>query len=197
MGRGASLTISSGQNVIIGAPSQWTSRKLLRGMTKLGKMFDRRSPIIYYLAPDYEKPSWGMGLLYRHVEILRQHGMEASVVHQKAAFRVSWLHHEAPIVYLDDVTFMPRPQDILVVPEVLATCQSVLQLGCRHFIFVQNSFLILNRAELAFSYSDLGYERAITIMPHLQTILGQFYGINASIIPPYVAPYSFCRAVRD
>ncbi|HEX6199326.1 MAG TPA: hypothetical protein VF150_03600, partial [Thermoanaerobaculia bacterium] len=79
-----------------------------------------RSPRIHYLAPDYDQPSWGVGLLYEHVRLLRDLGFEARVIHERAPFRLGWLDHEVPVAHLDALEEAPGEDDLLVVPETLA-----------------------------------------------------------------------------
>ena len=150
-----------------------------------------RGPQVYYLAPDYDAPSWGVGLLYHHVRILRELGFEAFVVHKRAPFRLRWLDLDVPIRYLDSGGFQPRPQDLLVVPEVLAHDPTLPAMPCRRIVFVQGSFLILNGAETAIDYRDLGYEEAIAVLPHVRDIVARHCGLTPALVPPFVAPYFF------
>jgi hypothetical protein len=77
---------------------------------------DRRPPIIYYLAPDYDTPSWGIGLLQTRVPYAKN-GINASILHNKSPFRLSWIESDVPVTYLDSPSFRPRRRAILVVPE--------------------------------------------------------------------------------
>ena len=150
-----------------------------------------RTPQVYYLAPDYDAPSWGVGLLYHHVRILRELGFEAFVVHKRAPFRLRWLDLDVPIRYLDSGGFQPRPQDLLVVPEVMVHDPTLPAMPCRRIVFVQGSFLILNGAETAIDYRDLGYEEAIAVLPHVRDIVARHCGLTPALVPPFVAPYFF------
>jgi len=69
---------------------------------------------IYYWAPDNDKPSWGIGLLYHHVRLLRQAGFEAWVLHRTPPFRISWMEADVPILYLEESAFALQPDDFLV-----------------------------------------------------------------------------------
>jgi hypothetical protein len=153
-------------------------------------MLGRKKPSIYYHAPDYPAPSWGIGLIYKHVELLRKNGYDAAVVHRRFPFQLDWLETDAPVVYLD-AGFSPKRRDILVVPETEARHQSLRRLHCRKLVFVQGSFLILNRLAEAVTYPQLGYEQAIVIMPHTRVIVERHFDVPASIVPPFIAPYFF------
>lgn len=57
---------------------------------------------IYYLCPDSRTPVGGIRVIYRHVDILNEHGIPAFVVHKKMGFRVPWFENNTPIVYWCD-----------------------------------------------------------------------------------------------
>lgn len=146
---------------------------------------------IYYLVADYDVPSWGIGLLYHHVRLLREAGFEAFVLHERAPFRLSWLDLEAPIRYRDDPAFRPTPSDVLVVPEVLASSARELPYPCRRVVFVQGTFLILSEVDAAFDYRELGYEAALAVLPHSKQIVATHFGLEPMLVPPFIAPYFF------
>jgi glycosyltransferase involved in cell wall biosynthesis len=152
---------------------------------------------IYYLAPDYDLPSWGIGLLYHHVRLLRALGFDAFVLHEKAPFRLSWLNVDVPIRYLDAgflrAGFRPDPADILVVPEVRANSSVAASLPCRRAVFVQGGFLILNPFDRAMDYRDLGFEAAIAVLPHIRDIVAKHFGLSPAVVPPFVAPYFYVK----
>ncbi len=150
------------------------------------------SPEIFYLVPDYDRPSWGVGLLYGHVRLLRSCGFRARVIHHREPFRLSWMDSgDLPVQYLDSTAFQPRPQDFLVIPEVLAREARELAFQCRRVIFFQGSYHILSGVGDAEGLHDLGFEFAITVLPHVRDVLEKHFSIEAEVVPPYVAPYFF------
>jgi glycosyltransferase involved in cell wall biosynthesis len=56
---------------------------------------------IYFLTPDYDFPSGGVRIIYRHVDILNAHGIPAYVLHRKDGFRCDWFKNSTPVAYLD------------------------------------------------------------------------------------------------
>lgn len=155
-----------------------------------------RRPSVYYLVPDYDQPSWGIGLLYRHVEMLRNNRVDAHVLHRRSGFSLSWLETDVPIVHLDDPSFQIDDNDVLVVPELLAKEGTKVGGSCRRVVFVQGSFLILQPFEHAISYADLGYERAMVILPHVKEVVERHFGITADVISPFIAQYFFADGDR-
>jgi hypothetical protein len=146
---------------------------------------------IDYLAPDYERPSWGMALLYAHVRLLREQGYDARVLHQRAPFRARWLEAPAALAHLDSLDREPSSADLLVVPEVMAAQAATLPFAWRRIVFVQGSFLIPAGLEGAADYRQLGYERALATLPHMAAVIERHFGVSVDLVPPFVAPYFF------
>ena len=154
--------------------------------------------IVFYLCPDYPTPSWGIGLLYAHVRILNSNGIQAAIVHQHTGFTLEWLDVDVDIRYLDDPQFCWQADDILVVPEVLASSVEVKQCPSRKVVFVQGGFLIDKGLGQARDYQELGFEHSIVILPHMQRIVERHYGIAASVVSPYLPDYFFSqRSLND
>ena len=147
--------------------------------------------MIYYLIADYAPQSWGNGMIYEHVRILRDAGYDACALHHHAPFRPQWLEIDVPIRYLDERGFAPKRDDIVVVPEVLAESEVVQRFPWRRFVFVQGSFLIFRGLQKHAEYSELGYEEAIAILPHVARVVERHFGIGAEVVPPFVAEHFF------
>ena len=71
--------------------------------------------VVYYLAPDNDRPSGGVRVIYRHVDLLNELGYAAKVVHTADGFRCSWFPHDTPVVAAGQVALSAA--DLLVVPE--------------------------------------------------------------------------------
>lgn len=148
---------------------------------------------IYYLAPEYDKPSWGIGMLYGHVKLLNRNGIDAAVLHHKRPYRYRWFESDVPVSYLNDSSFKIRENDFLVVPEVNVLDDFPRSAGCKKIVFVQGGFLILHRLEKAVNYEELGYRHVIVTMPNIKKIVDTYFGAQSEIIPPFIAPYFFAH----
>lgn len=146
---------------------------------------------IFYLVPDYAEPSWGVGLLYHHVRVLRAAGFDARVLHHRSPFRPPWLEDDVPVEYLDRPGAAGGAADLVVVPEVLAAEAPRSLWRCRWGVFVQGSFLVLGGHERAFRYPDLGFEFALAVLPHAAEVVTRHFGLPAEVVPPCVASYFF------
>lgn len=71
---------------------------------------------IFYFAPYYDGPAGGVRIIYNHVDILRQLGYEAYVIHSKRGFRCTWFENSTPILFIGDIKF--QKEDYLVMPEI-------------------------------------------------------------------------------
>lgn len=146
---------------------------------------------IHYLIPDYDQPSWGTAMLYEHVRMLGEMGFRARVIHQHSPFRLGWMDHDVPIAYLDTLEEEPADHDLLVVPEILAAAAAELPWRCRRVVFVQGSFLIARGLSGSGGYGEMGFEAALAVLPHVARIVEEHFGLSATVVPPFVAPYFF------
>lgn len=94
---------------------------------------------VFVLCPDYDPPSGGVRKLYRHVDVLRAHGVEAWLVHTREGFRCSWFPNATPVAYAAGVR--PTPADFVVVPEVYGPGLAGLHPGVPKVVFNQNAYL--------------------------------------------------------
>lgn len=145
---------------------------------------------IYYLVPDNNTPSWGVGIIYHHVKALNDAGLEAFLIHQKSGFKVDWLSLQVPVLYWDKrPTF--SASDLLVVPEVMVNLKHLKKLPCRKILFVQASSFLFEMLPDDETHLSLGFESAFGIMPHMMPIIEKHTGLQAFMIPPFVADYFY------
>jgi hypothetical protein len=93
------------------------SGRELRRRTPAEVKYDSDSPgtgTVYYLCPDDDKPSGGIRVIYRHVDLLNAAGRDAVVLHERPGFRVGWFRNETRVLAAKDVTL--GREDLLVVP---------------------------------------------------------------------------------
>lgn len=147
--------------------------------------------MIYYFIPKYSEASWGIGMLYQHVDMLQRNGIEATVLHEKKGRRLRWMKSELALTSKDLGSFEPQPNDVLVVPELWADNETLRRVNCRRVVFVQGSFLMLHQLRSAIDYQTLGFEHAIVTQPHIQSIVEKHFDVQASVIPAFVAPQFF------
>jgi len=147
--------------------------------------------MIYYLIADYTAHSWGNGIIYAHVRMLREAGFDACALHHQAPFRPGWLEPEFPICYVQDEGFAPTAADIVVVPEVLAASEIVQKFAWRRIVFVQGSFLIFRGLKNHAGYAELGYEEALAVLPHVKHVIERHFGLAAHVVPPFIASHFF------
>jgi hypothetical protein len=147
--------------------------------------------MIYYLIADHPEPSWGTGMLYEHVRLLRELGYDASVLHHQAPYRPGWRELEVPVRYLDQPGFAATAEDLVVVPEVLAGSEAVQRHPWRRVVFVQGSFLVVRGMGGAIDYAALGYEAAMAVLPHVARVVERHFGLTPQVVPPFIAPHFF------
>lgn len=120
---------------------------------------------IYVLCPENNRPSGGIKILYRHVDVLNKNGFSAAILHQQQGFRCTWFSNTTRVVYLPEIKL--SRSDYLVVPEIygpnIIGLGNLPQIGhqVKKVIFNQNSY-----------YTFLGYP------------------ISAVLNPGFIAPYA-------
>lgn len=87
-------------------------------------------PRLFFVCPTSTVPTGGVQQIYRQVEVLSRHGVDATVVHGEEGYRASWFDHDAVIAYdprfrysdplpdFDQGAIAIAPEDYLVFPEV-------------------------------------------------------------------------------
>jgi hypothetical protein len=117
------------------------SGREMRRRTPAEVRYDADAPgsgTVYYLCPDDDKPSGGIRVVYRHVDLLNAAGVDAAVLHERPGFRVGWFGNDTRVLAARDVTL--GRDDLLVVPEYYGPGLGSLPAGARKVIFNQNAY---------------------------------------------------------
>lgn len=108
---------------------------------------------IVYLSWPATEIAGGIKLAFRHVEALREAGLEA-VVATPGAAHPSWFETEAPLI---DVSAVRRDDDVLVFPENHhGMLKSFAQWENRKLVFCQNQFMVFRGLGGQNDYADFG-----------------------------------------
>lgn len=54
---------------------------------------------VLFVCPDLNKPAGGIKQIYRQVEVLNKHNINAYVLHAKKPFRVTWFENNVPVLW--------------------------------------------------------------------------------------------------
>ena len=147
---------------------------------------------LFYLTPDNERPSWGIGVIYHHVKALCELGYDATVLHQVAGFKLPWLDADVPICYADGLTKTSITQnDILVVPEVMTQHPLVKSTPAKKVLFLQAGGFLFDGIPLDVTHKSMGFSLVMVIMPHLVPIVERFVGLPVVMVSPMVADYFY------
>src|SRR5262245_58977470 len=92
------------------------------------------------LCPDYNLPSGGVRVLYRQVDILNRHGVEALILHSKENFRCSWFENSTKTASIQRILMARRqPEfDYVVVPEIYGDSAVPYLKGYKKVLFSQS-----------------------------------------------------------
>ncbi|WP_283139121.1 glycosyltransferase family 4 protein [Rhizohabitans arisaemae] len=117
---------------------------------------------VYYLCPDYPVPSGGIRMIYRHVDLLNEAGVDAAVLHHRTGFSCRWFDHSTRVVGAPSVTL--SESDVLVVPEIYGPSLGLLPQAPRMVVFNQNAYL-------TFDGLDEGAAPPYRGLPNLEAVL--------------------------
>ena len=138
---------------------------------------------IYYACPDNPSPSGGVRRLYRHVEILNQHGIQAFILHKSPAFRISWFDTGAPVLYSEDHKLEFVEKDILVIPEVMTRLMKlVAKKPITRIVIALNWALIYRYLPLGEDWRTYGITYAIAGSQCEREFIYKTMGIDAHVL---------------
>jgi glycosyltransferase involved in cell wall biosynthesis len=96
-------------------------------------------PTLFFCTPDYDVPTGGIRVVYRHVDLLNETGIPAAVLHARTGFRCSWFEHDTRVLGCRETTV--GPEDVVVVSELAAGLLADLPRGYGFVILNQGPHL--------------------------------------------------------
>ncbi|MFY1698284.1 MULTISPECIES: glycosyltransferase [unclassified Solwaraspora] len=123
------------------------------------------TPTVYYLAPDNPRPSGGVRVIYRHVDLLTELGVPAYVMHKEPGFRCTWFANRTPVIAAAAATL--GPADILVVPEWYGPGLAAMPRGPRVVVFNQRAYDTFDHVP----YADSGPGAPYAGLPGMTALL--------------------------
>ncbi|MBN1850760.1 MAG: glycosyltransferase [Deltaproteobacteria bacterium] len=126
-------------------------------------------PQIFYFCYDHQKPSGGQRQMYRHVDILNQHGYQSFALHMQSDYRLTWFDNQTAVISLDKFQKIYRSEhDIMVLPEDLG--DRILSFPGKKVIFNQGVYLGFYSLGLkkvrAYPYLDSDIKAVIVVSEH-------------------------------
>jgi hypothetical protein len=140
------------------------------------------APTVYFCAPDFDVPSGGVRVIYRHVDLLVGAGIPARVLHRRPGFRCTWFANHTPVSSSQDTLI--GPEDILVIGELAVPLLRDREPGTRFVVFNQNPHLTWQRAPeaLVAGYSSSPDLAAIVVVSeHSREMVG-YVAPNANVL---------------
>lgn len=117
---------------------------------------------IFYICPDFSPPSGGVKRLYNHVQILRDNGYDAYIVHSENGFRPAWFNSSLPTLYFsDNPTFYPTT-DTIVIPEGFPNIMKQLKAFPNKVVIALSSHYIFKNMPWGENWNDYGINWIMT-----------------------------------
>ena len=132
----------------------------------------QQEPTVYYAIPDINRPSGGIRVAYRHVDILNEAGISAAVLHARTNFRCTWFDNATRVCSAKDIAI--GPEDLVVTSEVGAWILEALPPGFRFVVFNQGPHLTWQMADEAVGRYTRNPDLAaiLTVSDHSAEMLG-------------------------
>jgi glycosyltransferase involved in cell wall biosynthesis len=146
---------------------------------------------IHYLVPNRDLPSWGLAMIYQHVELLNKNGFDATIIKDAPLKPPKWINIDTPVTAISEFLLKVRPDDCMIVPEVMMDFKDLKKINCKKIVFIQAGGYIFESMPNGEDHISLGFTHAFIILPHLVNIIEKHIGLPYTIIPPFVAPYFF------
>jgi glycosyltransferase involved in cell wall biosynthesis len=148
------------------------------------------APTVYYLCPDYDVPSGGIRVIYRHVDILNRAGRSAAVLHHSDGFACRWFEHSTRVLGAPSVRL--SREDTLVVPEVYGPYLDRLPRQPRLIAFNQNAYLTFEHMPPGTRPSYDIFESALTVSEDSAEYLRfAFPGLAVTVVGNSIDPELF------
>lgn len=146
---------------------------------------------ICYFCPDFSPPSAGTRRLYRHVRHLNLLGYDASVVHQKKGFVLTWHGYRVPVIWIEDQPSFEK-DDVLVFPEGMSTLmKETSHFPCIRIAIALNWAYIYSNLPRGENWRDYGISHVITPSPVIKDFLEWSMGMSVTLIANYVDLHKF------
>ena len=101
------------------------------------------APTVYFCVPDFDVPSGGVRVTYRHADLLTAAGIPAFVLHRRAGFRCTWFANQTRVAASEET--LVGPDDIVVMGELAVPLLRDREPGTRFVVFNQNPHLTWQR----------------------------------------------------
>ena len=101
------------------------------------------APTVYFCAPDFDVPSGGVRVIYRHVDLLNAAGIPACVLHRRPGFRCTWFANDTRVGSSEET--LVGPDDLVVIGELAMPLLRDREPGNRFVVFNQNPHLTWQR----------------------------------------------------
>jgi len=161
----------------------------------VGKLKERDFKI-YYLLPDFDRPSGGMMFSYQHVKALIDGGYNATVLHTKDGFTLPWIGkygEGVPIEYAgggkdDQINFTSTLQDFIVLPEGYAEWfRAFAQTPSKKIINCQNWYYVLNGMQPGETFMHHGIKDVLSLsQPQTDYLKLIMKGLNIKYAVGYI-----------
>src|SRR5947207_2929770 len=150
---------------------------------------------ILYISHDIAQPRGGIGVLYDHVAALREHGLDAFIVHATPGFRYPFAGADIPVI--DASHLGVSRTDVLVVPEDhAAAIRKCREMTGRKVLLCQNHLYVFHGLTPGETWRNFGFSAYMCVSSPIQHALMRWFGVDASVVRPAVNDVFFSEDLK-
>jgi glycosyltransferase involved in cell wall biosynthesis len=138
---------------------------------------------VLYISHDNPRPSGGVRTLYRHVEILRKAGFDASVVQHQQGFRMAWFQSDAPVLYAEGGLALESADWVVIPEDHGAALEGFRNVGCSKAIFCQGHYHVFEFIPAGSSWTAYGVTQVLASSGPIRDFVRTVFGIEPAYVP--------------
>ena len=139
---------------------------------------------IIYLLDAAVAPAGGFAVIYKHVEILSEHGFNAFVGLARMP-DIDFYKSRAPILIHND-NIIAQKGDIYVIPEPFQNYMEALKSApCKKIMFCQNHYYLPFSGNYNLGFSEFSVDSVLISSQSIASYLGSVYGLKNLPLIPY------------
>jgi hypothetical protein len=138
---------------------------------------------VLFFCHDNPKPAGGIRTLYRHVNLLNQHGIEAYIVHFSANLSLDWFSHKVPVLHAGPNLSIAESDWIVIPEDFRAAIEFCSTVNCNKAVFCQNHFYIFKGLSDRRNWADFGIKHIMASSNEIQHYIQDVFGLPSTFFP--------------
>lgn len=160
----------------------------------ISELKEKKSSFYFYVPPSNGVPAASISYVYDFVDIMRESGYEAFLIHDKDYKKPMWMggnYHNLPHIQFEDLKV--KASDFLFIPEVYVQPffsdmnQNGIKLPCEVVVLSQVQNLILHSLDIGAEWYHWGVRNVVTTTEKQKNYISKILrGLDIEVVSPYI-----------